>query len=131
MVFEARENTYRWNIETGNAEASCRSGDHNELVQDNVRLLLVTALVNSLVADSIDSTVDHLSTVELNNLLNRVALGEVDTLTSDLSCSVQSLLDLINDEHSASSSQNSGVSGHQTYRAGTEDCYGVTRLEAG
>lgn len=93
-------------------------------------MLLVATLVNSLVADSIDSTVNHLSTVGLDDLLYRVALGEVDALTSNLSCGVQSLLDLINDKHLASSSQYSRVSGHQTYGTGSEDCYAVTRLEA-
>ena len=130
MVFEARENTYRWNIETGDAEASCRSGDHNELVKNNVGLLLVTALVNSLVADSIDSTVNHLSSISLDNLLYRIALGEVDALASDLSCSVQSLLDLVNNKHLTSTSQDSRVSSHQTNWAGSKDCYAVTRLEA-
>jgi len=93
-------------------------------------LLLVTTLVNSLVADGVDSTVNHLSTIGLDDLLYRVALGKVNALTSDLSCSIQSLLDLVNDKHLTSTSQNCRVSSHQTDWAGSKDCYAVTRLEA-
>ena len=121
---------YRWDVETRDAETTSRSGDHDELVKNDVRLLLVTTLVNGLVADCIDSTVNHLSTIGFDDLLYRIALGEVDTFASDLSCGVQPLLDLVNYKHLTSTSQDCRVSSHQTNWSGSKDCYTVARLEA-
>jgi hypothetical protein len=121
--------TYGGNVKSRNTKTAGSSGDADELIKDNVRLFLITALVHCLVADSIDSAVNHLSTIELDDLVYGVTLGEVNALTADLLCSIQSLLDLIHNVDLTGSTKDGRVGGHQTYGTSTKDCDAVTGLE--
>lgn len=67
----------RRDVQAWNTKPTSGSGDHDQLVKDNVWLLLVSALVDSLVADSVYGAVNH-SVVLLDDLLHWIALCEID-----------------------------------------------------
>ncbi len=103
-------------------------GPYNQLIKHNIRLLLLAALVDGLVAYSIHGAVDH-PTVVFDDLRDRVALGKVDRYATDLLRRLQPLWHLIDYVDLAGSADDSRVRGHKSYRSGAEDCDTFASLE--
>lgn len=117
-------------VETDYTKTAGRAGDHDDLVEDNVRLLGGSAAVKGLVADGVDGAVDH-AAVHLDDLLNGVRSLEVDGDAANLLRDGETLWDGVDDVDTAGTADGGGVGGHQTDGAGAEDGNGLAGLEAG
>jgi len=102
----------------------------NELIKDHIRLLLIPALTDRLIPNSINSTINH-PVVSLDDLLHWITIPKIDRKSTHLLRRIQPLLHLINDKYPARATNDARIRSHQTDRTGAEDSHTFTGLEAG
>lgn len=118
-----------WDVETGNSQATTSSCHANHILENNVGLLLVSAIANSLVADGINRSVNLLSIVSLDDHIHSITLGEINRRAADLLRGLESLGNTVDDKDSGGAAQNGRVGGHETDGTGAENSDTFARSE--
>ena len=113
-------------VDADDADRAGRAHDLDQPVEHELRVLLARGVV--YVADARDPAVD-LATVRLDDLLDRVAVREVDRLRADRFGQPQAVRLLVHDEDAARAADERAVGRHQPDRARAEDGYGVARAD--
>jgi hypothetical protein len=125
-VYKALASTH-----SGNSQASSGSYSPYHLVQDDVDLLRLSICCNSLVTNSIYSSVHLFASSQLEDRIHCIALTEVDGDPVELLAQGQSLRHSIDDIDVCRSHQTGRVCRHQAHGTGTPYCNGLAGLETG
>lgn len=118
-----------WDVKSRDTKSTTRPRYLDHILQDNIRLLGSTTAVDGLVPDSVDGPVHH-SAVELDDLLDGIALGEVDRCTANLLGSLEALGHAVNDIYAGGATKSRRVGCHETNGTGAEYGDGFSWLEA-
>jgi len=108
----------RWPlVDTHHADGPRGTDDVDQPVQDELRVLLAGRVVG-LVAHGLHAAVDAVAVGRVHDLLDRVALREVDRCRAVRLGQLETVGDLVHDEHLGGAEQEGAVRRHQSDRAG-------------
>src|SRR5579884_1585790 len=120
----------RRHIEARNTQPACRVDDLNERFEhDRGHLLVLLAGLDGLVADGIDTLVNAVAVAHLTNLLNRIALAEINWNGSHILDILQALGHPINHIDLGCSTNQRVISSHCPDRASSKDRYRLARRD--
>lgn len=92
-------------IKTRNTHSSARARNTDHVLEYNIRLLGSRIRVNGLVANAIDGAVNHLAVVG-DNLVDGIALREINRDAANLFCECEALGDSVDDVNGGCAAQN-------------------------
>jgi hypothetical protein len=116
-------------VQTRDPQPASRARDVDELVENHVRDFFVAVPAHGLVAYGIDRAIYH-AAIGFDDLVDWVAISEVDGYAADFLGGVEAFFHLVNDEDFTRAAKDAGVCCHKPDWTGAEDCDALTSLKA-
>jgi hypothetical protein len=86
-------------VKAWNSKTTTSSSNADHILENNVRLFLITTVAHSLITDSINRSI-NLSVIGLDYHIHGIALGEVNGSAADLLGGLKTFGNAVDDEYS-------------------------------
>jgi hypothetical protein len=118
-------------VKAWDSETTTGPSNADHVLENNVGLFSIATVANSLIANSIDRSINFLPVIGLDDQVYRITLGEVNRRTANLFGRLETLGNAVHDKHPWGAAQDGWVCSHETYGASTKDSNALARSETG